>query len=146
MALVKADPFRVELPELFNWLRWPEYRFFPEQLWGESSLRIEEYTEGDTMVLRAELPGVDPDTDVEVTVADGMLTIRAERTEETHAGDARKGYRSEFRYGALVRTVPLPAGVDATDVKATYTDGILEIRLPIGTLTEKPTRIAVTRT
>ncbi len=144
MALVRYDPFRLDFPELFSWLRNPEVRLFPDFA-GESSMRVEEFIEDDHLVIRAELPGVDPDRDIEVTVAGGMLTIRAERHEEKTEGDGKKGYRSEFRYGALVRTMPLPAGVADSDIEATYADGILEVRLPVGSLDRPTKRIAITR-
>ena len=76
------------------------------------------------------MPGIDPDKDVEITVSDGMLHLSAERRSETKTED-KKGYRSEFRYGSFSRSVRLPAGAGEEDVKATYTDGILEVRIPI---------------
>lgn len=145
MALVKADPFRIDLPELFSWLRLPEYRLAPELVWPGATMRIEEFTENGTHVIRAELPGVDVDEDVEVSVADGMLTIRAERSETKEEGDGKHGYRSEFRYGSLVRTVSLPAGVDESDVQATYENGILEVRVPVGQVGHEPRKVAITR-
>lgn len=97
--------------------------------WDGSLLRVEEYRDGDTFVVRAEVPGIDPDKDVEITVTDRTLSIKAEREERTeHRGDA--SYRSEFRYGSLLRTVPIPAGVTQDDVTATYRDGVLEVRVP----------------
>lgn len=98
-------------------------------LLGEDVIRVEERRDKDAVVVRAELPGIDPEKDVEVTVSDGMLHIEAERreVEEKEKG----GYtRRELRYGAFSRTLPLPAGVDESDVTATYKDGILEIRIP----------------
>ena len=47
------------------------------------------------------MPGIDPDKDVEITVSDHMLQVKAERRQETKTED-KKGYRSEFRYGSLV--------------------------------------------
>ena len=73
-------------------------------------------------VLRAELPGIDPDKDVDTTVRDGRLTIKAERTEKKET----KG-RSEFSYGSFARSVTLPAGADEDDIKATYDKGILTV-------------------
>ena len=69
--------------------------------------RLEESIRDDRYVIRAELPGLDPGNDIEVTVDGRILTIRAERRQQD------KGpYRSEFRYGSLARAVRLPAGVD----------------------------------
>ena len=75
------------------------------------------------------MPGIDPDKDVDIAVADGMLTIQAERREEKKQ-EGKAGYRSEFRYGMFRRTMPLPAGVKDDDIKASYVDGILEVRVP----------------
>ena len=80
-------------------------------------------------MIRADLPGIDPDPDVELTVSDGMLDIRAERREEDKRED--KGYlRRELRYGSLSRALPLPEGITESDITATYEAGILEIRVP----------------
>lgn len=92
-------------------------------------MRIEEYLDGDTGVIRAELPGLDPDSDVEITIADGLLHIRAERQERKRE-ELPDGYRSEFRYGHFERSVRLPEGVTESDIKAKYADGILEVRVP----------------
>jgi len=98
---------------------------------GEHShlMRVEEYLEDDTWVIRAEMPGIDPDKDVEISVVDGVLHLRARR-EERKEEDRPDGYRSEFHYGGFQRSIQLPAGATEGDVKATYKDGILEIRVP----------------
>ena len=93
-------------------------------------IRVEELVEDDNLVIRAELPGIDPDKDVEVSISGGILHIAATRTEKVEHKDIN-GFRSEFRYGSFVRSIALPAGTYETAVVATYTDGILEVRLPI---------------
>lgn len=114
---------------------------------GALAMRMEEFVEGDTLVVRAELPGVDPDTDVEITVADDVLTIAAERREERTEGEEGKpGYRSEFRYGSYHRSVSLPAGVTADEVSATYRNGILEVRVPVAKPVAAPQKVAITTT
>lgn len=113
--------------ELTDWMS----RFFDDRLAGveRDLIRVEEVTDGDSLVVRAELPGIDPDKDVEISLHDGMLHIRAERREhEEHEGSAE--FRSEFRYGMFERTLSLPSGVTESEVTATYKDGILEVRLP----------------
>jgi HSP20 family protein len=97
---------------------------------GENIIRVNQFREGDTEVVRAELPGIDPEKDVDVTVGDGMLRINAERRVEEKTEE--QGYlRHELRYGRLTRTLPLPEGVTEADATATYRDGILEIRIPV---------------
>ena len=49
---------------------------------GSSAIRVEEMVDGNTLVVRAELPGIDPEKDVDVTVTDGVLSIKAERQEK----------------------------------------------------------------
>lgn len=76
--------------------------------------------------IRAEIPGVDPAKDVDITLRDGQLTIKAERSEKKEFDG-----RSEFSYGSFVRTVSLPAGADEDDVKATYDKGILTVSVAV---------------
>jgi HSP20 family protein len=73
--------------------------------------------------------------DVEVTVGTGYLTIHAERHDKTEGK-----HRSEFRYGAFSRSLPLPANVDEDDVKATYHDGILTISVGLHTEKKEPVK------
>lgn len=115
------------------WPDWSDFGDWPERwsdLMSESRMKAEEYQEGDELVIRVELPGIDPEKDIELTVSDGMLRLKAERRQETEVED-KAGYRSEFSYGSFSRTVPLAPGVGEEDVKASYRDGILEVRLPI---------------
>ena len=94
-------------------------------------LRVEEFVDDETLVVRAELPGIDPDKDVEISVANGVLSIKAERQERSEE-KKKDSYRSEFRYGSFARNIPLPAGATESDVSASYNDGVLEIRVPVG--------------
>ena len=105
-----------------------------------ATIKVEEFTRDGRFVVRAELPGIDPEKDVDVSVTDGMLTIRAERKEE-HTEERR----SEFVYGRFVRTLTLPSGVDESAITAEYKDGILEVSVPMPEPVTAPTRIAVTR-
>lgn len=135
MALVRKDWF--EFPDVFR-------RFFDAEM-EPSFVRVEEFLDGETLVLRAELPGVDPDKEVELTVENDILYLRAERQEKTEHKE-KDGYRSEFRYGSFARSIPLPTGSTAEDIAASYKDGVLEIRIPIP---EQPkvatTKVAITR-
>ncbi|HET7821552.1 MAG TPA: Hsp20/alpha crystallin family protein [Ornithinibacter sp.] len=108
-------------------------------------MKVEEYVEDGTYVIRAELPGIDPDTDVDITVADGILHLAASR-EERSEEDRPDGYRSEFHYGSLQRSLRLPEGATADDITATYGDGILEVRVPAPKEVDKPAaKIPITR-
>jgi HSP20 family protein len=120
----------------------------PPTLWSswldDPGPRIEEHRDHGQVVIRLEMPGLDPDEDVEVTLADGILRIRAEHREES-TGDAAGGYRSEVRYAAYARAVTLPPGASDDDVKASYRDGVLEVRVPVDEATAASKRIPVTR-
>lgn len=81
------------------------------------------------LVIRAELPGVDPDKDVDITVADGVLRIRGQRQSE-HRDEGANYFRMETSYGAFERSIPLPDGVNVDDIKAVHRNGVLEVVVP----------------
>ena len=89
-------------------------------------IRVEELMEDGAFVVHAELPGLNPARDIDVTVEHGVLTIHAER----HP-DKREKQRSEFRYGALARAVRLPQGTKDDEITASYEDGVLTVELPL---------------
>jgi len=113
---------------------------------GHRMFAVEEYSEDGELVVRAELPGIDPETDVTIMLEDDTLFITSERREqEEHHG--RHFHRKEMRYGSFARAVTVPHGTDETKVSASYRDGILEVRVPLseGTARATPRRIPVTR-
>lgn len=114
-------------------------------LQGETDtwIRVEEYRDGNTLVVRADLPGVDPDTDIELNVTEDTLHIAARRAEPDHR--RLPGYRSEIRYGEFSRSVPLPRGANPDTVEASYIDGILEIRTQLPEQSGTSTKVHVTR-
>ena len=89
-------------------------------------MRLEDEIKEGRYEVRAEIPGIDPSKDVDITVRDGELTIKAERTEQKEFNG-----RSEFSYGSFVRTVSLPAGANEDDIKATYDKGILTVSVAV---------------
>ena len=109
-------------------------------------MRIEEIHEDDTLVIRAELPGVDPDKDVQVSFSDGVLHIEGRREESKHDKDARS-FRSEFRYVTFSHDLALPKGVEGKQVLSAYCDIILEVLVPWPAAKAKaPERVAISRT
>jgi HSP20 family protein len=86
---------------------------------------VESYLENDTLHVRADLPGIDPKA-VDVSVEDDVLTIRGERK----SGHEEATYR-EVRYGRFERRLRVPEGTEADKIKATYSNGVLEITIPI---------------
>ncbi len=144
-----ASPFS-RLDRMFDeWMRaLPMNRGhgMPWETRAEDVISVDEYQDGDTQVVRAELPGIDPDKDVQLTVSDGMLRIDAERRIEKDTED--KGYtRHELRYGRFTRSLPIPEAASADDVTATYKDGILEVRVPMPkpSVDQSPRRIAISK-
>jgi HSP20 family molecular chaperone IbpA len=128
------------------WAGWPldvtEWPFL--DISTAEFIKVEEFVDGDHLVIRAEVPGVVPDRDIDVSVDNGVLTIAAER-QESNREKLERGYRSEFRYGSFVRQVRLPAGTSAEVVSAAYKDGVLEIRLPKPAPEAAPRRIQIQR-
>lgn len=102
------------------------------------TIRVEDKVEEGRYLLRAELPGVDVDNDLNLTVSNGLLTIEATRSEEK----AEKG-RSEFRYGSFSRTVALPEGAKEDTIEASYDDGILTVTVELGRTEERAKQIPV---
>jgi len=127
---------RALFPGLAEWLESPWAG--PPQFTAAQSFRVEETTRDNCYVIRAELPGLDPDRDIEVTVEGRTLTIHAERRQEDNGP-----YRSEFRYGSLTRLVRLPAKVDAKDVTARYERGVLEVSVPVRDVKPEGIRVEI---
>jgi len=137
----QSRPLLPELSELFS-----GFSGFPSianlrPLFDNRLLRLEDEHKDGVYEVRAELPGVDPTDDIEVTVRDGRLTIKAERTQTGEAGG-----HSEFSYGSFVRTVPLPAGADEDDINATYDRGILTVSIPLSEDSPTDKRVEVIET
>ena len=133
-----------ELPDLSRWEMPDLFRIFDRPSAVEGRLRVEEEIKDNVHVIRAEIPGIDPDKDVDISVSDGMLHIKAERRSESKEENEGR-VRSEFRYGSFSRTLPLPKGASESDVKASYKDGILEVTVPVQQQPAERQRVAVTR-
>ena len=87
-----------------------------------------EYRDGDQLVIQADLPGCDPDHDIVVHIAHDVLHVVASRGTGPRRGEGA----SDLRYGSFVRDIGLPAGTTEDHVTASYRDGRLEIRVPLG--------------
>ncbi len=133
MTVVRRES-RWPFPALTEWLEAP----LAGWLGLGPVIRIEDFEAGGRYVVRAELPGIDPGKDIEVHEGNGVLTISAERSEETS-----ERHRSEFRYGAFERTVTLPRVADEDDVKASYRNGILEVSVGLAAAKPAGRRITV---
>jgi HSP20 family protein len=89
---------------------------------------IEVVERDDELVVCVDLPGMSAE-DVNVEVTDDMLTIAGERRDERE--EPGPGYgRSERRYGRFSRSIELPEGVSADDMRAVFRNGVLEVAMP----------------
>jgi HSP20 family protein len=80
--------------------------------------------------ITAELPGLE-EKDVQINVADNVLTIKGEKKSEKEEKDKNKNYRLvERSYGSFARTLELPAGVDPDAIKASIAKGVLTVTVP----------------
>jgi HSP20 family protein len=95
------------------------------ETWSPQIELSQQYNE---LVVRADLPGLKKD-DVNIDITDEAVTISGERKQEQESESAGV-YRSERSYGSFYRTIPLPRGAISDQAKATFKDGVLEIRVP----------------
>jgi HSP20 family protein len=106
---------------------WPERWFRGENL-DVTVPTVDVYEEKDDIVVKAELPGMDKDN-IEVNLTDHTLTIKGEKKKEEEVKEENY-HRSERSYGTFLRTLELPKDVHADKVKASFKNGILEVRIP----------------
>ncbi|GAA3517834.1 Hsp20/alpha crystallin family protein [Nocardioides daeguensis] len=132
--LARRGP-RTPLTDMFDWL---ETAAPFRAAWSDSYIPVEEYVADGRYVVRADLPGIDPEKDVEVNIADDALTIHGERRGEEH-----DTYRSEMHYGSFTRRLRLPKGCRADDVSASYDAGVLTVSMPIADAETEPVRVPI---
>lgn len=121
----ELDRFRRDFDDLFD-------RFLGGRMTREpraAAPSIESYVEDGKLIVRADLPGIDP-KDVEITAAGDQLLIRGkrERRDEQKRGEF---IHREVSYGSFERTIKLPEGVKPDDIKAAYNNGVLELTVPL---------------
>jgi HSP20 family protein len=121
-------PFRRLFEDWFQGGDW-QGRSLPE-LWSEGRFvpAIDVSEDEDGVTLAAEVPGMQSD-DLDVTVDNGVLTLKGEKKEEKTADEANF-HRVERRYGHFERRIRLPDYVDTEKIDASYKDGVLTLRLP----------------
>jgi HSP20 family protein len=154
MALRRWDPFR-EIESLRREME----RLFDEVFERTSFLRREPmietaeefrrvwtpacdvYETDKEIVVKANLPGVSKDN-VEVIVTEDSITIKGQAKEEAEVKE-KNYYRRELSYGAFERVIPLPVAVKSEEAKATFKDGILEIRAPKQEVSPKGRKINI---
>jgi len=135
MAIVRFEPFRelTSLQERMNRLFSESYRAQQTgdddwALGGTWAPAVDIYEQDNNIVLKAELPGVDP-KDVDIQLENNTLTLRGERKLDKEV-KKENYHRVERAYGTFTRSFTLPAVVDQGSIKAEFKDGVLRVTLP----------------
>ena len=132
------DRFRRELDDLLerfgpdrDWFAPFRFdrQFFGEREPAAARPAIESFVEDGKFIVRTDLPGIDA-KNVDIKVIGDVLTIKGSREEKSETKKA-DFFRREIRYGSFERSISLPKGIKAEDLKATYRDGVLELSAPM---------------
>ncbi len=132
-ALAPWRPFRElstlhhDIDDLFTRFFGETEEWFPTTTWRAGLPMIETYVRDGELIVRADLPGIDPKA-VELAVEGNRLVVRGERKAKEERKEKDYVYR-EVAYGRFERAIDLPEGVDTDSIKATYHDGVLEITM-----------------
>ena len=113
-------PFSMFGPSWFPAVRMPEM--------GEVSAKVDIFEDGNDVVVKAELPGMKKD-DITVNLTDNVVTVSGEKKKEEKV-EKKDYYRVERSYGSFCRTFSLPKEVQSDKAKASFKDGVLEVRVP----------------
>jgi HSP20 family protein len=151
-SLIRWDPFRMmrrgdpvdelramqhDMDRLFDRFLEGDVHRERTMLWMPS---VESYIKDNKLVFKAELPGVNP-KDLDVSITDRELIIKGERKAEKGAQEENYVYQ-EITYGSFERHFVLPEGAKSEELKAKFSNGILEITVPAPTIV-KARRIEV---
>lgn len=135
MALMKWEPKWEPLREIEDMFErytkamgWPALRGQELTKSGEWTPRVDISETDAEITIKAEIPEVKKE-DVKVSVDDGVLTMQGERKQEKEE-KGKKFHRVERFYGTFVRSFTLPDNVDASKIKATFKDGMLNLQIP----------------
>ncbi len=132
-TLIRWDPFR-EMTTMRNMMDrvFNERLFDMPMLWPRNqeplSLALDVAEEENKYIVKASVPGVKPE-EMEITVSDNVLTIRGEMKEDKEIKEENYHLR-ERRFGSFMRSVTLPAAVDAEHIEAINENGVLTLTLP----------------
>lgn len=130
--MVRWDPFaelRATMDRLFDEGFSRPWRLLPSlQEQTDWSFPVEVSETENEVEVKAALPGVRPE-EVDISVTNDVLTIRAEHREEAEERK-RDYYRREIRYGTYHRSLALPVAVDTDKAEATFKNGMLHLRMP----------------
>ena len=132
-----------ELDRMFD-EPWSLFQFPVPTIDGSAWIpKVDVMTKDNKLITRVDLPGMKKE-DVNVEVADGLLTLSGERKKEFKE-EKDDYFREEREYGSFCRTVPLPKGVKADEVKASFANGVLEVTVPLpaAAIESKAKKIAI---
>ena len=133
MRIVSYRPFGVsqrfprEIDRFWREALRPRHRH-PRFCTESRSMELDVYQDGDDLKVKASVPGVKPE-DLDVTIRDNTLTIKAERKSDGEVKDENYLHR-ERSFGAYTRVVRLPESVNADQAAADYDNGVLTVTLP----------------
>ena len=119
---------RREMEHFFDRFGEPMGEPFPERMTGDWAPQLDVSETKDAMVVKAEMPGVDP-KDIKIALTGDLLTFEGEKAKEVEEKEERY-HRVERSYGAFLRGVRLPMAVDGSKVTATFKNGLLVVTLP----------------
>lgn len=145
MALIKWSPFLLEpFDETDQSLEETRSSLVPAQQGAGNGLipLVDVYEEGDAFIVEAPMPGMDPNK-IELSIDQDILAIKAVHERKMEI-DEKNYYRKEVRHGLVFRKIPLPAPVQEEAVEANYEDGVLKVRLPKRSDTQKRIPIEIT--
>ena len=129
----RFDPFRelarFPFSESESWFHWPSLRPVVRELTVEPQIRMDVKEADNEYRVKADIPGVSKE-DIRVSVDGNLVSISAEIKKEKEEKEGERVIRSERSYGMASRSFTLDSEIDAGKVKASYTDGVLEIVLP----------------
>ncbi len=110
---------------LFRHPMWPRPQFPSREV---ISPTVDIFEEGKEVVVKAEIPGMKKN-DINIDISENSMTISGEKKQETKV-DRKDYHRVECSYGSFCRSFRLPDNVNSDKAKASFKDGVLEIRMP----------------
>ncbi len=123
----ELEDIRRDMDDVFEsfGLRFPRLRSSERLVWRP---RIDMFEKEDTLVIRADLPGMERN-DIKLHIADDVLTLEGQRTFDEEV-DEDDYFAREMFYGHFLRRIPLPMGVKTEDINAKFKNGLLKIVVP----------------